>query len=178
MATLSKMVIENIASKMTEKSKKYADKLKKDYQELVTTFMESQVPDEIKKCFKNHSEYIETTSSAYLDGHGFNRESVALNKQVPAKSSYHEQLNLTSAIADKIIKAKRKYEKAKEEYEQLYQETESALFALKTGKNIRENLPEAIPYLPPPMSNSLIVNFDTLQKRLNKQPEMKETATN
>lgn len=177
MATLSKMVIENIASKMTEKSKKYAEKLKKDYQDLVTLLFEAQVPEEVKKCFKTHSEYIETTSSVYLDGHGFNRESVSLNKQVPAITNSRASMALTSAIADKIMKAKRKYEKAKEEYKQLYSETEAALFALKTHKNIKENLPEAMPYLPPPMSNSLIVNFDSLQKRLNKQPEIKEAAT-
>lgn len=178
MATLSKQVIENIAQKMTEKSKKFAEKLKNDYQEIVTFYMEAQAPDEVKKCFKNHPDYIETTGNAYLDGYGFNRESVSLNKQVPAITSYHASLNLTSAIADKILKAKRKYEKAKEDYKQLVQETESALFALKTHKNIRENLSEAIPYLPPPMSNSLVVNFDSLQKKLNKQPEVKETVTN
>lgn len=178
MATLSKLVIESIASKMTEKSKKYADKLKKDYQELVTTYLEAQVPEEVKKCFKTHSEYVETTSTAYLDGHGFNRESVSLNRQVPATTSYHTNLNLTASIADKVMKAKRKYTKAKEDYKQLVQETEAALFALKTHKNIRENLPEAIPFLPPPMSNSLIVNFDSLRKTLNKQPEIKEAVTN
>lgn len=44
--------------------------------------------------------------------------------------------------------------------------------ALKTHKNIAENLPEAVPFLPPPMSNALVVNFSSLQKKLNKQPEV------
>jgi hypothetical protein len=70
------------------------------------------------------------------------------------------------------MKVKRKKEKAKEDYKNLVTETEAALYALKTAKNVRENLPEAAVYLPPPMSNALIVNFNTLQKKLNKQPEV------
>lgn len=172
MAALSKQVIENITQRMTEKSKKFTELLLKEYETMATEFMEAQVPDDVRKCFKNHPDYIETTLTAYLDGHGFNRESVSLNKQVPAKSQYHEKLVLTSKIAEKLITSKHKYEKAKECYKNLVLETESALFALKTCKNIRENLPEAIPFLPPPMSNSLVVNFKSLQNKLNKQPEL------
>lgn len=174
MAVLSKMAIEQIAQKMTEKSKKYSDQILKEYQVLATEIYETQIPDEVKKCFKNHSAYIETTQTLYLDGHGFNRDSVGMIKQMPATTAYNQHLNLTAAISDKLIKAKRKWEKAKEDYKTLVEETQSALYALKTAKNIRENLPEAIPYLPPPMSNALVVNFNALQKKLNKQPEVKK----
>lgn len=178
MATLSKIAIENIAEKMTEKSKQYKNELFKKYSDLVAHIYQAQIPDEIKEIFKTHPEYIETTSHICLDGHGFNRELVDVGKQLPSKSHYAAYVNLTAPIADKIIKAKRKWEKARDDYKQLYQETESALMALKTNKNIRENLPEAIPYLPPPMSNSLVVNFESLQNRLNTQPEIKDIITN
>jgi len=178
MATLSKMVIESISEKMTEKSKKYLLDLEEKYSQVVTDFFESQIPEQIIKVFKTHPEYIETTMSAYLDGYGFNRESVTLTKRIPSTSSFHAKLNLNAAMADKILKVKRKMEKAKEDYNDLLQQTQSALFALKTEKNIRENLPEAIPFLPPPMSNSLVVNFSSLQQKLNKQPEIKSVETN
>jgi hypothetical protein len=175
MATLSKMVIENIASKMTEKSKKHHETLKKQYEQLVLAEYEAQIPELVKKCFKDYPDYIETYAEAYLDGNGFSRDYVALGKQVPTKGG-RATIKFTAAIADKLIKAKRKWEKALEDYKQLKRETESALFALKTHKNIKENLPEAIPYLPPPMSNSLVVNFNSLQKKLAKQPDTKETV--
>lgn len=177
MAVLSKMVIESIATKMTEKSRKYVDQLLKDYQTLATEIYETQIPDEVKKCFKTHSEYIQTTESLYLDGNGFNRVSASMTKRLPAKSEYSQRVKLTSITADKLIAAKIKYEKAQDDYKQLRLETESALYALKTGKNIRENFPEAIPYLPPPMSNSLVVNFSSLQKKLVKQPDIKKEVT-
>lgn len=174
MGQLSKLVIEQISAKMTEKSKKYAEALDKELQILVTEIYEEQIPDEIKKAFKTHCEYIETCQSLYLDGHGFNRESLSMTKQMPAKSSYNQKLNLTAKIADRILTLKRKRDKAKEDYKNLKLETESAMFALKTHKNVRENLPEAAPYLPPPMSNALVVSFDSLKKKIANQPELKK----
>lgn len=170
------MVIEQIAAKMTEKSKKYVDSLEKELKELVTGIYESQIPEEIRKVFKSHSEYIETTGSVVLDGHGFNRENVSMTKQLPATSNYNQKLKLTAAISDRIMAVKRKKDKAKEDFRTLLSETEAALTALRTYKNIRENLPEAAQYLPPPMSNALVVSFDSLQKRLRKQPEILKPA--
>lgn len=174
MAVLSKMVVEQIAKKMTEKSKKYVESVEKELEKLVTEIYMEQVPADVMRVFKTNCEYIETTQTLYLNGHGFNRESIKMSKQLPAKSSYSQPLPLNAAIADRIMKVKRKKEKAVEDYKTLVSETESALYALKTAKNIRENLPEAVPYLPPPMSNALVVNFNSLQKKLNKQPDIKE----
>jgi hypothetical protein len=172
MAVLSKMVIEQIAGKMTEKSKKYAEQMDREWKELATTIYESQLPVEVMKLFKSHSEYVQTVRDLYIDGHGLNREYVELSKQLPSPTKYNNTIKLTAAIGEKLVNAKRKKEKAFDDYKQLLREIESALYALKTDKNVRENLPEAIPYLPPPMSNALVVNFDALQKKLNKQPEV------
>ena len=177
MGQLSKQVIEQIAVKMTEKSKKYAEAMEKELKEVVTEIYQDQVPAEVMKVFKTHCEYIETAQSLYLDGHGFNRENLTMTKQLPATSSYSQKLKLTAPIADRILKAKRKYDQAKKDYKSLVEEIENALFALKTHKNVRENLPEAAVYLPPPMSNALVVSFDSLQKKIRKQPEISKTPT-
>lgn len=177
MGQLSKQVIEQIALKMTEKSKKFVDACEKELKEVVTEVYLLQVPAEVMRVFKTHCEYVETTQSVYVNGNGFNRETFNMTKQLPSTSSYNATLKLTAATADQILKAKRKWEKAKEDYKNLKQETESALQALKTHKNVRENLPEAAAYLPPPMSNALVVSFDSLQKRLRKQPDISKTLT-
>ena len=144
---------------------------------MTTIFYEEQIPEKVKSLFKTNPDYVITTSSVYADGNGFNRESISLSKALPSVSGYNTRITLSAAQADKLVKAKRKFEKAKEDYEVLLRETQSALLALKTEKNVRENLPEAVPFLPPPMSNSLVVNFKSLQDRLNKQPDAKETVS-
>lgn len=177
MSTLSKTTIEGIAKRMTEKSRKYRDQLKKEYQTIATEIYEASIPEEVKKCFKKYPDYIETCGSLWVNEHGFSGESITMVKRLPATTNYNQELSLTKATADKLIAAKRKFQKAEEEYKQLFSETEVALFALKTPKNIRENLPEAIPFLPPPMSNALVVNFEGLKRKLNKQPETKSELT-
>ena len=175
MAQLSKQVIEQIALKMTEKTKKHVEQLLKDYQQVVTDLYEITVADEVKTCFKKHPDYFDTVGTLSLRGHGFDYLSVSTTKRVISRGgAYSSHFDLTSAQADKITKPKRAYEKASEEYKKLFQETESALLTLKTHKNIKENLPEAEPFLPPPMSNALVVNFDSLHKKLKKQNELEK----
>lgn len=171
MSTLSKTVIRSIAQKMTQKSSKNLDYLRLQLSKITTDIYEQSLPDDLKKLFKKHCDYFNTSSYVYLDGHGFNRESIRLTKQLPSISDYRNEFKINANQADKIMKIKRELEKAEQEYKQLFSETENALLALKTQKNIRENLPEAIPFLPPPISNSLVVNFASLQKKLNKQPD-------
>jgi Mg2+ and Co2+ transporter CorA len=179
MATLSKQVLDNIAARMTEKSKKYVEQLRKDYEQLATDLYDSKTPDKVKEFCKQHREYVEMTGSLRLVGPGFNHECVSSTKRVVSNtaSSYSANLNLTEKQAEKLVEAKRKWEKARDAYRTLVQETEAALLTLKTHKNIKENLPEASRYLPPPMSNALVVNFDSLKKRLEKQPEVKTELT-
>lgn len=181
MAVLSKMVLDQIAEKMTAKSKKYVEAMLKEYQQLATDLYDSKTPDAVIEFGKKHREYVETTGSLRLIGSGFNHDSISTTKRVISNtaSNYSANLHLTDAQADKMVKAKRKWEKAKEDHKTLVQETEQALLTLRTHKNIKENLPEATPYLPPPMSNALVVNFDSLKKKLNRQPEAKpEVVTN
>jgi hypothetical protein len=177
MGQLSKQVIEQIALKMTEKSKKFVDACEKELKEVVTEVYAATIPAEVMKVFKTHCEYVETTQSLYVDGNGFNREDFTMTKQLPSTSGYSTKLKLTATTADQILKVKRKRDKAREDYKNLVQETESALSALRTHKNVRENLPEAAAYLPPPMSNALVVSFDSLQKRLRKQPDISKVTT-
>jgi len=161
---------------MTEGSRKKVDELKKEYGEAAKQMYLSDIPAKVMEVFKTHSEYFETTTNLYLDGHGFNRDSVDFVGSLPSMKSYSCPLKLTAARGETLVKMKRKYVAAKQAYKDLVDETETALLTLRTFARIRETLPEAAPFLPPPMSNSLVVNFDTLQKKLKAQPEVPENA--
>lgn len=172
MATLSKTVLENIAEQMTKKSKEHVAALKKEYQQLATDLYKATIPEDVAACFKNHPSYFDTAGTVKANGHGFDYEHISIvgPNLVSNNGNYNVLLKLNAADGSKLWAAKVKYEKAQEKYKQLVQETEGALFALKTHKNIKENLPEAIPFLPPPMSNALVVNFNSLKKKLANQP--------
>lgn len=174
---ISKDLASQIAYKLTEKTKIVCDNLHLQYKNLVLEFYEKQTPKEIKELRLKYPDWLYTTRRISFSGHGFRYEEVVAVSSVVTNSHQNAILELTSAIADKIIKSKRKYEKAKEQYEQLKSETNQALLTLKTFSNIRKELPQAIPFLPPPISNSLVINLDPLKTKLDKQQEEKALQT-
>lgn len=170
MSRISKEAAKSISYKLTEKSRLIVAALHEEYREMITTMYEDHTPAEIKAVKKLFPDWFCTRSEIYLNGHGFNREWITSTRPVIANSNDDCNLHLTAKSAAPVFKAKTKWEKADKKYKELRRETESALLALKTYNNIRKELPDAAPYLPPPMSNALVVNFDGLKKRLNSQP--------
>lgn len=176
MAKLSKITIEGIAQKMTASTLAAVEQLKKDYEEFVTFLYEEQIPSAVKTFAKQHSGYLHWTRSVKLDGLGFHWEYIHTTRPVIQDEHGMAQLNMDIKMAEKIKKAMNKHEDAYKAYKTMLSETKQALAALGTHNRIKENLPEAIPFLPPPMSNSLVVNFDSLKKKLKAQPDTKKIA--
>lgn len=175
MSVLSKDLAKQIAKKLTQKSKDNVDFLLREYQQGVADAYEVSLPNDVLVFYKKYSKYTNSVLSIRMYGNGFNHEVVNIFKSLPNDdNSYYATFEPNAKVAEKLVKAKQKYEKAKKEYNILLEESEQALLTLKTYNNIRKELPEAAPYLPPPLSNALVVNFDSLKKRLNKQPEIKK----
>ena len=177
MSRITKELAASIAEKLTVKSKESVEFLKNEYGKCVYDFYISQTPDEVKVGFSKYPDWFYTSKSISLNGFGFNWERISVQDHVVCNTGSSAYLTLNAKISDKITKHKRKYEKAAKEYRELFIETEQALLALRTYKNIEENIPAAKPYLPPPMSNALVCNFQSLNRKINNQPEIvKETA--
>ena len=177
MSRISKELANHIAIKLTEKSRVAAEQLHKDYRELVTEIYESQTPQQVIDCFKKNKDWFCTRSSVRLNGYGFSWDIVTTERPVICNSSSEAYMDMTSKISSTLTDSKRKWEKAKAAHKQLQQETETALLNLGTHARIKENFPLAAPMLPPPMSNALVCNFDSLTKRLQKQPDVKAKVT-
>ena len=175
MSRISQELAQSIAYKLTEKSRIACDKLHVYFREFVTCLYEEQTPEEVKKCLKNHPDWIQTNSTIRLDGHGFRWEYVTSTRPV-IQTDKDNKLEMTAKVADKISSLKNKWEKSKKVYEELKAEAKQALLSLRTFNNIRKELPQAAPMLPPPISNALVVNFNSLKNRLNKQDDFKKQA--
>lgn len=177
MSRISKDLAHQIAIKLTEKSRLAAEVLNKEYREIATAMYEDQTPKDIKDCFKKHADWFYTLSYVRFDGHGFRWENVTTVRPVICNNGSDAKLELNVKTSSTLSAAKHKWEKAVENHKQLQLETETALINLGTHARIKENFPLAAPMLPPPMSNALVCNFDSLTKRLQKQPEVKKTET-
>lgn len=173
---ISKDLAGQIAYKLTDKTRLLVEKIKKDYQEVVTVLYEAQTPQAVIDCKKKFPDWFGTKSCVYFSGHGLSHENCTTTRQIISNNWSNAHLELNSKIADKITKAKRKYDKVKDDYNQLKKETEQALINLGTYARIRENIPAAAPFLPPPISNALVCNFDSLNSKLKKQANITVNA--
>ena len=174
MSRISQDLASQIATKLTKKSFDAVSELRKEFENVVLGAYQSQIPDEVTACFGKHSDWFSTTSTVKLDGHGFKWEWVSVHEPVLCNSGREALMKMNATLADRLTKSKRKWEKAKEEAEKLKREATTALINLRTYKNIREAIPEAAPFLPPPITNAIAVNVNSLNKKLAAQPEGKK----
>lgn len=145
---ISKMTAEQIATKLVEKKRKEVDELDQEIKKLCTEKAESQVPSEVHKLFKVHSEFVETACEAYLDGHGLSREYIKLSKNVPAPNGYRVIIKMDAAFGKKILTLLNKKKDKNDATVKLKNEIIQALLTLRTSKQIIEKFPEAAALLP------------------------------
>jgi len=176
MSRISKDLAHQIAFKLTVGGRQEVDRLHKEYQEIATQAYESQTPEMIREAFKKHPQFFYTATEIRITGRGFNNEYIRTTRNIIPNSNSGRYSNYEPTVktSETLTAAKRKYEKAEAAHKKLLQETEVAIINLRTYKNIGENIPAAKKYLPPPMSNALVVNVDNLVKKLAEQPEPKE----
>ncbi len=170
---ISKELAEKIAYKMTLVTYEKVKELKEAFCYAVTELYKKEIPAEVAELFKKYPSYVNTNSQIRLNGNGWNYEHVNLAENVPSDNNGYDTLVPTSKQSDALKKLKHQYEDAQKAYKKLLSDTENALLMLRTFARIKEQLPEAEKYLPPPMSNALVVNFENLQDRLKKQPVTK-----
>lgn len=175
MSVISKDLAGQISFKITEPSRKASEAMHVEFRELVTKLYEDQIPEAVLATFKKQPDWFYTRSEVKLEGHGFSWEHIATTRPLITNANGKCDIHLTAKIADQIMKAKRKWQEAQKKYNLLREETKQALLTLKTYANIRKELPQAAPMLPPPISNALVCNFDSLRKQLQKQPEPVKT---
>jgi len=168
MSRITKDLAEKIAKKLTEKTLLNYNLIKSQYCDFVTKCYINQMPKDVSDAYKKNPQWFYTRRCIDFKGHGFNYESVS-SEPVVCNCSGSAILDLTPKLASDIMKLKRGKEKAYNDYKILLSETEQALLACRTFKNIEENIPAAKPFLPPPTSNALMVNFDSINKKINSQ---------
>lgn len=164
---ISKQLADSISKEIATKLKVKVDKAEAEYLKLATSFYKKQVPAAVLRMQKQHPDYFQTGTSLCLNGHGFHHEVVKMSESLVKNSgNYYSILHLTPAIARELIVAKNNWENLQEQYKQLRAETTTALLNLRTFKNIQEQLPEAVKYLPKSKTTAIIPNLGKLRVKI------------
>lgn len=176
MSRISKELAANIANKLVAPSYKKRDELRAEYEAEVMRIYLLRIPSDVLDFENKRPEFFEKTRDIRLRGYGFEYERVTIRASVVnnmPRCSYAD-IHLEKDEADILRGFKRKWEAAQEKAKDLRVQTEVALLACKTYKNIREMIPEAADMLPPPISNALVADFSSLRKNLNSQASTSE----
>lgn len=167
-----------IANKLTEKSRQVAESLKVEFRELVTSLYEEATPKEVKDVLTKHPDWVFTTGTITLRGHGFSHENVLVTRLVVANNGQYANMPMNEKTGSRIWKSFQRMEKAANEQKALKNETERSLINMGTTKRVAENLPVAIPFLPAENGRmALALNLGDLNKRLARQLELKTAET-
>lgn len=177
MSRISKDLAWDLARKLTSGSESAIELLRAEFEEAVTCAYEAQIPDDIKELSKRHPDWFQHVEDIRLDSSGFASTYVNLTRPVIAFHGKGQFPGLNNSISAPLVKMNHKIMNADKKYKTLKRETQQALLALKTHANIIKHFPNAAPLLPRQMSLSLVVNFDSLKRRLNQQPEIPEAVT-
>ncbi len=166
---ISKDTAWHIAIKLCEKFKTEYEQFEKEYEQLVIAEYKKQVPKEVYDMQKKHPDYFETVSGVRLLTHGFNHETVCTEDKdfvISNNGGNYANIKLDKKLSSTLMTAKRKFDSAKEKHKKLLNECKQALINLGTVARIKDKFPEAIPFLPVGSSMALVLNYDSLRKKI------------
>lgn len=160
--TMATVAAEQLALKaFGEKQKQSAE----DLLALGLLLYKKYIPKPVRDCYQEHKDlYDEKSVLSFLPENGSSYELIMIWYEFSFPSLVPiiidkkdwKLLNDAKKKKDDIVKAKRNYAK----------EVTTALFNLRTEKNVREEFPEALPYLNFSSCTALVPNIDKLRQIL------------
>ena len=164
---ITKFAAEGVATKLVEKRQKEYDKKVKAFCQKIKDLYNAQVPDEVKTCFKKHSEYFRVSNSLnFENNNGWGYQNFNFVGTVIIKQNDGYNFNADKETLSLLKTEWNKLEDEKEAIALLQRDTLNALLGLQTYARIEKELPEAFPFLPAANKMALALNFPDLRKRL------------
>ena len=166
MTRITKVVARHIARELTQAKRDAIAKDEETLKEIMTGRYLATVPKLVLDGFKKYPKYFKTDNGLTVIGAGFNHDYISIHAS-PDKVSGRIALSLFSgpgneAIFDQYTKVKDDITKLQD----LRRDIENSLISLGTYAKIREQFPEAAPYLVDPVSTAVSINLDKIRKQL------------
>lgn len=165
MSRITKQIAQEVAEKLTEKQVLEINKMESDIKDQFTEIYLKTVPKEILDLFEKHPKYFETRSNFQIHGNGFQFERLCINNKYPSKQYL---FSMNEKDSEKMMILFNKLSDKKKELSKFKIEIEALIFGLRTYAKVNSEFPEASPFLPKTISNSLMVNISDLREKLKK----------
>lgn len=161
---ITKTIATQVAKSILEKKDKEIGKLQEKLKQVFTDAHLKTIPKVVIDAFEKYPNWLDTSKSCRIKNEGFGWDYYYFTKSVPCVENWTE---IDAAAAKEVSKLSNTISDLKKEYSKLKTDLEEALFALRTYKNITEQLPEAVPHLPQLSSSAAImVDLATIRKAI------------
>jgi len=122
--------------------------LKADTQSLGLSLVLAQINDDLKKAFKKHKEYFQSTSNINFMCGSLKSIHIYLPENIPSISGYSRNFTIERADYETLLEFETAAKTLADERDIMYSQIESTLYSLGTSKKVEEQFPEAVMYLP------------------------------
>lgn len=163
---------EEAAIKITKPLHEKANAIKGKLQEYVTVQAERQVPAPVMALYSTHPRYVHTSGSQYFDQLG---DRVTFTRDVPTLRN-RSALDLTDKISDQMLKLNHEYKDAIQIWKETKIQIEITLVNLRTYNRVKDQMPEALPFLPAPGTTTTAIALP-LQPLRNTIKKLAKAAT-
>lgn len=154
-------------------AKKAAEPLKAEYEKIrealrakVTTIAKKRIPRAILNNYKKYPRYFNKVGYTYIKGVGISyRESIIFTESIPFPDS---ALELDKDESKEVLALIEQYEAKEEEYKKAKLDLQSAITGFGTIKQLKENMPQLIPFLPIKTETAVSIPVKELTKKYGK----------
>lgn len=166
MARISQQAAQDAAKKITEKISAEIAELDLAIRKAASEAYSNRIPKEVKECYAKYPAHFHASSTVRLEGNGFNRNHIVLDKEYPSNDYYFTPTKEESKEIATLINKKGKLQ---EHLATTRKEIEATILSLCTHKRVETEFPEAFPYISgAPSTTTMIVAIKPIRDKVKK----------
>lgn len=166
MNRITKDVAEVVTKELLKDKRNEVNELKKQLHKTCRDYYLEQLPKDVINLFSKFRDYFRTTTSIRINGPGLpvGYKYYQLGESLPQS---FDNISVNEKQAEVIIRLESKIADKEKALSKLTADIESALYNLRTYKNVEKEFPEAFKLLPEKPITTLAVNISDLRSQLN-----------
>ena len=165
MSLINKSIANEVASKVLQSKWDLVQKNESDFMDMLESEYLKTIPQAVKDFNEIHTNYINKTSTISPRGNGWGYRDFHYDKTMITNRNEYCFFP-EPKVAEKLLKMINAWEKSKKDYNLLHQDLTIALCQMRTYKNVEENFPLAVQFLPQRQTKAVAINYTDIIKRV------------
>lgn len=165
MTRITKLVAKGIVTQLTQAKNDAITKEVQTVKEYISKRYADSLPTLVTHCYARHKNYFKTTRTVNVVGAGFHHDSIEIDL-TPNGSNDRPILSLSTPEDEAAYQLYSKIQDDVANLKKLRRDIENALMSLATYARIKDQFPEAAPFLNEPITTAVSINLSIIRQQL------------